>query len=79
MPCTKKTIQNDVFNVLDELIGPLSSHILQILSQPVSGTDDQTAHTETKRTYLAFLNNIMTAKLEGAFLTEREYTFCLYG
>ncbi|KAH8831825.1 armadillo-type protein [Flagelloscypha sp. PMI_526] len=64
-------LQMDLFNVVDELIGPLSQHIMQVLSQPVSGTDAQRAHTETKRTYLSFLNNIMTSKLQGVFLTER--------
>ncbi|KAF8910650.1 ARM repeat-containing protein [Gymnopilus junonius] len=64
-------LQNDMFDVLDQLIGPLSTHITGILSQPITGTDDQRAHVETKKAYLALLNNIMAAKLPGVFTSER--------
>lgn len=61
-----------MFDVLDQLIGPLSSHINDLLSQPINGTDDQRAHVETKKAYLALLNNIMASKLQGIFISERK-------
>lgn len=66
-------IQNDMFGVLDELIGPLSSHITQLLSQPVTGTDDQVTHVDTKKAYLTLLNNIMASRLHDIFISERMY------
>lgn len=66
-----------MFDVLDQLIGPLSTHINELLSQPITGTDDQRAHVETKRAYLALLNNIMASKLQGIFVSERERFFCV--
>jgi len=59
-----------MFDVLDELIGPLSAHITTVLSQPISGTDDQRAHNETKKAYLALLNNIMASKLQATFISD---------
>ncbi|PPQ68668.1 hypothetical protein CVT25_012322 [Psilocybe cyanescens] len=64
-------LQNDMFDVLDQLIGPLSTHINELLSQPITGTDDQRAHVETKKAYLALLNNIMASKLQSIFISER--------
>lgn len=64
-------LQKDMFDVLDQLIGPLSAHITSLLTQPVSGTDEHRAHIETKRAYLALLNNIMASKLDGIFTSER--------
>lgn len=61
-----------MFQVADELIGPLSAHITALLSQPVSGTDDQVTRTDTKKAYLALLNNIMSSKLYGIFTSERK-------
>jgi exportin-T len=61
-----------MFDVLDQLIGPLNTHIAAILSQPISGTDDQHAHNETKKAYVALLNNIMASKLQGIFISERK-------
>jgi len=63
-----------MFDVLDQLIGPLSAHITSLLSQPISGTDDQRAHADTKKAYLALLNNIMASQLQGIFISERRYT-----
>ncbi|EIN04838.1 ARM repeat-containing protein [Punctularia strigosozonata HHB-11173 SS5] len=68
---TLHKLQRDMFDVLDQLIGPLSAHIGELLSQPVTGTDDQLTHTDTKRAYLALLNNIMAAKLHGIFISQR--------
>ena len=59
-----------MFDVLDQLIGPLSTHIILLLSQPPIGTDDERSHIDTKKAYLALLNNIMSAKLHGIFTTE---------
>lgn len=57
--------------MLDQLIGPLSSHINNLLSQPVTGTDDQLTHIDTKRAYLTLLNTVITSKLHGIFTSER--------
>ncbi|OCH95393.1 ARM repeat-containing protein [Obba rivulosa] len=64
-------LQDDMFDVLDQLIGPLSAHIHGLLSQPVTGTDDEVTHVDTKRAYLALLNNVMTSELQGVFTSER--------
>lgn len=66
--------QQDMFDVMDQLIGPLNNHITDILSQPITGTDDQRAHMETKKAYLALLNNIMAANLPTVFISEREWS-----
>lgn len=65
-------LQDDMFDVLDQLIGPLSAHIHGLLSQPVNGTDDEVTHVDTKRAYLALLNNVMTSDLHGVFTSDRE-------
>ncbi|KDQ59267.1 hypothetical protein JAAARDRAFT_127823 [Jaapia argillacea MUCL 33604] len=64
-------LQEDIFDVMDQLIGPLSAHITDVLSQPVTGTDDLIAQTDTKRAYLTFLNTIMSSKLQGIFISDR--------
>ncbi|SJL09633.1 probable Exportin-T [Armillaria ostoyae] len=64
-------LQNDVFAVLDELIGPLSGHIGNILRQPISDPDDQRAHLETKKAYLALLNSVVSSKLQRVLISER--------
>jgi exportin-T len=61
-----------MFGVLDQLIGPLNTHIAAMLTQPISGTDDQNAHNETKKAYVALLNNIMASKLQGIFISDRK-------
>jgi exportin-T len=61
-----------MFDVLDELIGPLNAHITELFSQPVTGTDDAVTHVDTKKAYLALLNNIMSSKLHGIFISERK-------
>ena len=62
-----------MFQVLDELITPLTRHISQLLEQPASGTDDALTHGESKKGYLNLLGSIMTSKLQGVFLSERMY------
>jgi exportin-T len=62
--------QRELFNVLDELIGPLSAHITQLLSQLVVGTDDSA--TQTKRAYLTLLTNIMSSDLHDIFISDRK-------
>lgn len=64
-----------MFDVLDQLISPLSTHINNLLSQPITGTDDQRAHVETKKAYLTLLNSIMASKLQGIFISERTSSF----
>lgn len=73
-------LQKDMFDVLDQLIGPLSAHITAFLSQPVSGTDDERSQIDTKKAYLALLNSIMTAKLDGIFTSDSKFsvTFRLF-
>jgi exportin-T len=66
-------LQKDLFDVLDELISPLSTHILSLLAQPVTGTDDGVNHDDTKKAYIALLNNIMFSKLQGVFISERKF------
>lgn len=70
-----RTLQGEMFDVLDELIGPLNSHITELFSQPVTGTDDVITHNETKKAYLALLNGIMASKLHGIFISEREQIY----
>lgn len=67
-------LQEDLFDVLDQLIGPLIVHTNGVLAQPVTGTDDQVTHMDTKRAYLTLLNSIMSSKLYGVFTSEREST-----
>ena len=64
--------QKDMFNVLDELLGPLNAHIAQLLSQPASGTDDILAHTDTKRSYLTLLTSVISSDLHDVFTSERK-------
>ncbi|KAF8896374.1 armadillo-type protein [Infundibulicybe gibba] len=64
-------LQKDMFDVLDQLIGPLTVHITSLLSQQASGTDDQRSHADTKKAFLTLMNNIMTSKLHGIFTSER--------
>jgi len=64
-------LQVDLFDVLDELITPLSTHITGLLAQPTTGTDDQRVHAETKKAYLALLSNILASKLQPVFVSER--------
>lgn len=59
-----------MFAVLDELMGPLNLHLANLLVQPISGTDDLRTHTDTKKAYLTLLNSIMTANLEGVFISQ---------
>ncbi|KZT72996.1 ARM repeat-containing protein [Daedalea quercina L-15889] len=64
-------LQGDMFNVLDQLIGPLNGHISGILVQPVSGTDDELARADTKKAYLGLLNQVVSFKLQGILTSER--------
>jgi len=64
-------LQQDLFNVLDELIGPLNAHVTNLMFQPATGTDDILTHSESKRAYLTLLNNIVSSKLAGVFLSDR--------
>ncbi|KAI3604817.1 hypothetical protein WG66_008673 [Moniliophthora roreri] len=64
-------LRDDMFDVLDQLVGPLAAHISVSLSQPVSGSDDERAHSDTKKAYLALLTSIMSAGLQGVFISPR--------
>lgn len=63
--------QEKLFDVLNQLIGPLVAHTNGVLSQAVTGTDDQVTNMDTKRAYLTLLNSIMSSKLQGIFTSER--------
>lgn len=65
-------MQKDIFDVLDQLLGLLTSHIATLLSQPVTGTDDALTHVKTRRSYVALLTNILSSELHGVFISERE-------
>ncbi|KAH6913077.1 KapM protein [Coprinopsis sp. MPI-PUGE-AT-0042] len=67
-------LQNDMFDVLDKLIGPLHAHITSMLSQAPSGTDDLRGQLETKKAYLNLLIVVLSSKLEGIFTSERNST-----
>ncbi|KAI0749767.1 ARM repeat-containing protein [Daedaleopsis nitida] len=64
-------LQEDISDVLDQLIGPLSAHINGILAQPVNGTDDQVTHVDTKRAYLNLLISIISSRLHTVFISDR--------
>ncbi|KAI0775191.1 ARM repeat-containing protein [Trametes elegans] len=64
-------LQEDLLDVLDQLIGPLSAHINGLLAQPVTGTDDQVTQVDTKRAYLGLLNSIISSKLHTVFISDR--------
>ncbi|KIJ50979.1 hypothetical protein M422DRAFT_27087 [Sphaerobolus stellatus SS14] len=64
-------LQEQILDVLDELVTPLSSHIVSILSVPINDTNDRQVHMETKKAYLSLLNNIMSTKLHVVFTSER--------
>ena len=70
---TLTLFQDAMFQVLDELITPLTTHISQLLAEPANGTDDALTHGESKKGYLNLLGSIMTSKLQGVFLSERTY------
>ena len=70
---TLALFQDAMFQVLDELIAPLTTHISQLLAQPADGTDDALTHGESKKGYLNLLGSIMTSKLQGVFLSGRTY------
>jgi len=72
---TFAAFQEAMFQVLDELITPLTTHISQLLAQPASGTDDALTHGESKRGYLSLLGSIMASKLQGVFLSERTHLY----
>ena len=68
----------ELYDVLNQLVTPLHVRIMEMLSSAVDGTDDNVTHVETKKAYLLFLNNIMTNKLHGVFISECKRTFILH-
>ncbi|KAJ4477161.1 armadillo-type protein [Lentinula aciculospora] len=67
-------LQDDMFDVLDELVGPLTAHISGTLSQPITGSDEQRMHVEIKKAYIALLTCVMSTKLQGVFISPRNNT-----
>lgn len=65
------SLQKDMFDVVDELLGPLNTHIASLLSQPVTGTDDGVTHVETRRSYLGLVTNVLSSGLQRVFISER--------
>ncbi|CAE6431846.1 unnamed protein product [Rhizoctonia solani] len=68
---TVHKLQNEIYDVLDELISPLSTHIFELLAKPVEGTDDRLQHNDTKKAYLDFVTHIMNDKMHTVFISER--------
>ena len=68
-------LQEDMLDVLDQLIGPLSTHVNGVLAQPVTGTDDQIVHADMKRAYLGLLISIISSKLHTVFISDRKRAF----
>ena len=67
-------VQRDIFDVLDELIGPLTDHIGRIVSQPVQGTDEERDRVETRRALINMFNSTLDSDLQGVFTSSRAYT-----
>jgi len=61
-----------MFDTLDQLIGPLSSHIISLLSQDAKDTEDEATLVDTKKGYMGLLNGVMASKLHGIFISERK-------
>lgn len=64
-------LKRDIFDVLDELIGPLTDHIARIISQPVQGTDEERDRVETRRAFINMLNSTLDSDLQGVFTSSR--------
>ncbi|KAG7089605.1 pre-tRNA nuclear export protein [Marasmius oreades] len=64
-------LRDDMFDVLDQLVGPLTAHISATQNEPVSGSDEERTHSDTKKAYLALLTSIMTVRLHGVFISPR--------
>jgi len=64
--------QDQILDVLDQLISPLSSHIISTLSIGTNDINDRQVNMETKKAYLSLLNSIMAAKLYVVFTSERK-------
>lgn len=65
-------LQNQIYDVLDQLITPLVTHIVSVLSVPINDPSDRQIHVDTKKAFLLLLNNIMTVKLPSVFTSARE-------
>ena len=63
-------LSTQISDVLVQLIMPLHARTMEMLSAPITGTDDRVTHNETKKGYLTFLNNVMANKLHGILLSE---------
>ena len=61
-----------MFDTLDQLIGPLSKHIIALLSQPIEDGGDEVTITDAKKGYIGLLNNVMVSRLHGILISERE-------
>ncbi|KAL1738251.1 hypothetical protein HDZ31DRAFT_21984, partial [Schizophyllum fasciatum] len=64
-------LKRDIFDVLDELIGPLTDHIGRIISQPVQGTDEERDRVETRRALINMFNSTLDSDLQGVFTSPR--------
>ncbi|KAL1668161.1 armadillo-type protein [Schizophyllum commune] len=64
-------LKRDIFDVLDELIGPLTDHIGRIVSQPVQGTDEERDRVETRRALINMFNSTLDSDLQGVFTSSR--------
>ncbi|KAF8526317.1 ARM repeat-containing protein [Hysterangium stoloniferum] len=55
-------LQDQILDVLDQLITPLSTHIFSVLAAPSETSSERQLHLETKKEYLNLLNNIISSK-----------------
>jgi exportin-T len=65
-------LQLEMFGVLDELLTPLHEHIASLLAQTPNGIEEKTAQVDTRKAYMAFLNNVVLSKLQGVYTSESE-------
>jgi exportin-T len=65
------TLQKNTFETIDMLLLPLLSRIFNVLSGPITGTDDIQIHRRLKDAYLNFFTSLMNANLDGVFITDR--------
>jgi len=64
-------LQLEMFNVLDELLSPLHDHIFGILTRTPNGVEEKSSQMDTRKAYMAFLNNIIVSKLQGIYTSDR--------
>ncbi|KAG8906804.1 pre-tRNA nuclear export protein [Tulasnella sp. 403] len=62
---------DEVLDMLDQLIAPLTTKVSSVILRPIDGTDALQAHEDTKKAYLEFILTIMTGPLYTVFISSR--------